>query len=115
MTEFCLTLVNKRDKLFWKKTKLDGNKLKCLQKEVGGRIESITYLFPKLSTKNILVYINQESKLNNYPTTLICCDKTNNFEEIRGNICFVKVTKKGELTGLKDKDIGTIYDSIRGI
>ena len=116
MNEFCLTLVNKQDKLFWKKTKLDeDNKLRCLQKEVEGKIESITYLFPKLSMKNILVYINQDSKLSNYPTTLIYCDRKNNFEEIKGNICFVKVTKKGDLTGLKDKDIELIYNSIRGI
>lgn len=89
------------------------SKLKCLQKEVSGRIESISYMFPTLISKNILVYINQESRICNFPTTLIYCKKNKEFEEVKGNICFTKISKKGEIVGLKDRDISLIYETVR--
>lgn len=116
MDKYCLTLVNENNKLLWRKKELKVNEeLKCLQEEVGGKIESISYLFPELNGKNILTYINQNSKINRMPTTLIYLDKRKNYEEIKGNICFIKVNKKGELIGLNSKDIALIYGSIGGL
>ena len=111
----CLVLENVNNIFEWKKGVLeDRDVLKGIQNYVKGNIESISFLFPELYRKNILVYINEDGKLMNLPITLVC--KTNNkHEEINGNICFIKLNSSGQLININRSDIRKIHRTIDNI
>lgn len=111
----CLVLKNTNHKVVWNKVEFKEKEiLKILQEQVNGKIESISWLFPNLYKRNIVTYINEEGKIKNLPTTLVF--KTNNkYEEIKGNLCFIKLNTNGEIIGLKNKDVSEIFKTINDV